>query len=69
MFAATHTKTAPWTVVEFNDQRRGRLNLIRDLLDRIPDTRVPPLKLDFPKLKGKLGKEQYHVVQPIKNKY
>jgi polyphosphate kinase 2 len=69
MFAATHTKTAPWTVVEFNDQRRGRLNLIRDLLDRIPDTRVPPTKLDFPKLKGKPGKEQYHVVQPIKGKY
>jgi polyphosphate kinase 2 len=69
MFAATHTKTAPWTVVEFNDQRRGRLNLIRDLLDRIPDTRVPPMKLDFPKLKGKPGKEQYHVVQPIKGKY
>jgi polyphosphate kinase 2 len=69
MFAATHTKTAPWTVVEFNDQRRGRLNLIRDLLDRIPDTRVPPVKLDFPKLKGKPGKEQYHVVQPLKNRY
>jgi polyphosphate kinase 2 len=69
MFAATHTKTAPWTVVEFNDQRRGRLNLIRDLLDRIPDTKVPPTKLDFPKLKGKPGLEQYHVVKPIKGKY
>ena len=69
MFAATHTKTAPWTLVEFNDQRRGRLNLIRDLLDRIPDTRVPPTKLDFPKLKGKLGREQYHVVKPIKDKF
>ena len=69
MFAATHTKTAPWTVVEFNDQRRGRLNLIRDLLDRIPDTKVPPVKLEFPKLKGKPGKEQYHVVQPIKNRF
>jgi len=69
MFAATHTKTAPWTLVEFNDQRRGRLNLIRDLLDRIPDTRVPPTKLDFPKLKGKPGREVYHVVKPIKGKY
>jgi len=69
MFAATHTKAAPWTVVEFNDQRRGRLNLIRDMLDRIPDTRVPPTKLEFPKLKGKPGKERYHVVQPIKGKY
>ncbi len=69
MFAATHTKSAPWTVVEFNDQRRGRLNLIRDLLDRIPDTKVPPTKLDFPKLKGKPGREQYHVVKPIKGKF
>jgi polyphosphate kinase 2 len=41
MFAATHTEWAPWTVVDFNDQRHGRLTLIRDLLDRIPYTAVP----------------------------
>jgi polyphosphate kinase 2 len=69
MFAATHTKLAPWTVVDFNDQRRGRLNLIRDLLDRIPDTKLPPVKLDFPKLKGKPGREQYHMLKPITNRY
>ena len=32
---------APWTLVDFNDQKRGRLTLIRDLLDRLPDTQVP----------------------------
>ena len=45
------------------------LGITRDLLDRIPDTKVPPPKLDFPKLKGKPGREQYHVVKPIKNRY
>ena len=37
MLAATHTEHAPWTLVDFNDQKRGRLTLIRDLLDRLPD--------------------------------
>ena len=34
MLKATHTDHAPWTLVDFNDQKRGRLTLIRDLLDR-----------------------------------
>ena len=41
MLAATHNKRAPWTLVDFNDQRRGRLALIRHLLDHLPDTQVP----------------------------
>jgi polyphosphate kinase 2 (PPK2 family) len=32
---------APWTLVDFNDQRRGRLTLIRHLLDQIPEHKVP----------------------------
>ncbi|MFM1987105.1 MAG: hypothetical protein RJA99_62 [Pseudomonadota bacterium] len=52
MLAATHTRHAPWTLVDFNDQRRGRLTLIRDLLDRIPDTEVPPEAIEFPPLPG-----------------
>jgi polyphosphate kinase 2 len=50
MLEATHTKQAPWTLVDFNDQRRGRLTLIRHLLDRLPDHPVPEKKLDFPPL-------------------
>ena len=50
MLEATHTRHAPWTLVDFNDQRRGRLALIRDLLDRIPDHKLPEEKLDFPPL-------------------
>ncbi len=70
MFAATHTKFAPWTVVDFNSQKRGRLNLIRNLLDRLPDRKVPEVKLEFPPLKGKPGVERYTgPVKPIKGKF
>lgn len=65
MFAATHTDHAPWTVVDFNDQRRGRLTLIRDLLDRLPDTKVPVDPIDWPALKGKLKSENFSYLQPI----
>lgn len=44
MLEVTHTPDAPWTLVEFNDQKLGRLSLIRDLLDRLPDTAVPEEK-------------------------
>ncbi len=70
MFAATHTKHAPWTVVDFNSQKRGRLNLIRDLLDRLPDHKLPDTPLVFPPLKGKPGVERYTgPVKPIKGKF
>ncbi len=50
MFKATHTPHAPWTLVDFNDQRRGRLTLIRHLLDHLPDVQCPEPQFDFPKL-------------------
>lgn len=36
MFAATDTPDTPWYVADSNDKRRARLNIISDLLDRIP---------------------------------
>jgi polyphosphate kinase 2 len=50
MLAATHTRHAPWTLVDFNDQRRGRLRLIRHLLDAVPEHAVPEQAVDFPPL-------------------
>ncbi len=52
MFEATHTDYAPWHVVDFNDQPRGRLNLIRHLLDHLPDRKLPVKPLKLPRLKG-----------------
>jgi polyphosphate kinase len=65
MLKATHTGHAPWTLVDFNDQKRGRLTLLRDLLDRLPDTRVPEAAIEFPPLPGKPIKERYGVLKPI----
>ena len=65
MLKATHTPCAPWTLVDFNDQKRGRLTLIRDLLDRLPDTTIEAPALEFPPLAGKPAKERYGVLKPI----
>lgn len=65
MLAATHTEWSPWTLVDFNDQKRGRLSLVRDLLDRLPDTRVDPPPLEFPELGREPKRESYAVLRPI----
>lgn len=65
MFAATHTGWAPWTMVDFNDQRRGRLTLIRDLLDRLPDTAVPEEVIDWPPLGHPPLEDKFTVLRPI----
>ena len=53
MLARTSTEYAPWYVVDFNDQRAGRLNLIRHLLDQLPDSKLPVKPLKLPALKAK----------------
>ena len=70
MMAATHNRHAPWTIVDFNSQKRGRLNLIRDLLDRLPEQEVTDEEFVLPPLKSRIGKERYAgPVRPIKGKY
>ena len=59
MLEATHTKSAPWTLVDFNDQRRGRLTLIRHLLDRVADVDVPDAPIEFPPLASAPAKEKF----------
>ena len=66
MLKATHTKDAPWTLVDFNDQKLGRLTLIRDLLDRLPDTRCPDDKIDWPPLCHEPLDEEFGALKPIK---
>jgi len=67
MLAATHTDFAPWTLVDFNDQPIGRLTLLRDLLDRVPDTELPLADIPWPPLAKPASKEHYGVLQPISN--
>ncbi|MCE5234415.1 MAG: polyphosphate kinase 2 [Mizugakiibacter sp.] len=58
MFEATHTDCAPWHVVDFNDQKRGRLNLIRHLLDQVPHDGATQPAVKLPPLKGKPKREK-----------
>jgi polyphosphate kinase 2 len=67
MLAATHTDFAPWTLVDFNDQPVGRLTLLRDLLDRVPDTELPLAEIPWPPLGHEPRKERYGVLRPIAN--
>ena len=59
MLKATHTRHAPWTLVDFNDQRRGRLTLIRHLLDKVPELEVIDQPIDYQPLPGPLAKESF----------
>jgi polyphosphate kinase len=65
MLAVTHTSHAPWTLVDFNDQKRGRLTLIQDLLSRLPDTHVPVEDIAWPDLGHPPLKEDFGLLQPI----
>jgi len=67
MLAATHNDYAPWTLVDFNDQPVGRLTLLRDFLDRVPDTELPLADVPWPKLDHKPLKERFGVLEPIPN--
>ena len=58
MIAATHAEWAPWFVADFNDQKRGRLDLIAHLLARLPERSPPGKPLRLPRLRGKPGKEK-----------
>ena len=68
MLGATHKPGAPWTLVDFNDQRRGRLTMIRHLLDQIPEHRVPETVVEFAPLVHAPLRERYGTsLKPIKS--
>jgi polyphosphate kinase 2 len=59
MIERTHIKEAPWFIADFNDQRRGRLNLLRHLLDWLPDHAAAQKAPKLAKLKGAPGTEKH----------
>ena len=65
MLEATHSKTAPWTLVDFNDQRLGRLTLIRHLIEALPEHAVPETLIDLPPLGHEPLKESFKSLKPI----
>ena len=53
MFAVSDTADSPWFVVDSNDKRRARLNIITHLLNQIPYEEVPHKAVKWPKRQGK----------------
>ena len=53
MIERTHTGNAPWFVVDYNDQKRGRINLIRHLLQQLPPHDETAAAVKLLRLKGK----------------
>ncbi|CAG2127168.1 Polyphosphate:ADP phosphotransferase 3 [Cupriavidus yeoncheonensis] len=58
MFRATDTEYAPWHVVDSNDKQRARLNVIADLLNRIPYESLPRKEVKLPKRQKPEGYEE-----------
>ena len=55
MFEATDTDFAPWYVARSDDKRRARLNIITDLLSRIPYKKAPREKVKLPQRQKRGG--------------
>jgi hypothetical protein len=49
MFFHTDTASAPWAVVEAEDKRRARVNMMAHLLSSVPYVHVDPPKLTLPR--------------------
>ncbi|MEV6978501.1 polyphosphate kinase 2 [Kitasatospora sp. NPDC093806] len=48
MFVYTDTPESPWHVVESDDKRRARINMIAHLLSTVPYREVSPRKVELP---------------------
>jgi polyphosphate kinase 2 len=58
MFAATDTAWAPWYIANTDDKRRGRLNVISHLLERIPYEPLEHREVELPERKISTDDEQ-----------
>lgn len=58
MFVHTDLPESPWFVVEGDDKRRARLNMLAHLLDSLPWTPMPVTELRLPKRPAGTGYER-----------
>ncbi len=65
MLKATDTKHAPWYIVRTDDKRRGRLNCISHILEKIPYKKVAKKKVHLPK---RSTKDKYDDQVSLKNR-
>jgi polyphosphate kinase 2 len=66
MFASTDTEISPWFVVDSNDKKSARVNLISHLLSSLPYSDSEPPALVIPPLVERPGKGSVERVRPAK---
>ncbi len=67
MFIHTDTAQAPWYVIEAEDKRRARINMIAHVLSTVPYTKSPRVHTNFPERPAPSGyirppRELFHAV-------
>ena len=70
MLAATDTMWAPWFVVDNNDKKRGRLNIISHLLSQVPYEPLPSQGVKMPRKPSPRGYSEpelpvHHIPTPF----
>ena len=70
MFKYTHSDWAPWVVANSDDKKRARLNIISDLLSRVPYKELPRQKVRLP-ARQKAGDyvDPQHQVARVKERF
>jgi polyphosphate kinase len=69
MFAATDAEWAPWLVARSEDKKRVRLNVISDLLERVPYKVVKDKKVKLPKRRIGRYKAARHPFKYVKERF
>ena len=70
MFEMTDTDFAPWHVALTDDKRRARLNIITDLLSRVPYKKLPREEVKLPKRQKRGGyRESDHPFKYIEERF
>jgi hypothetical protein len=65
MLDFTDVPQSPWYVVDSNDKKRARLNIISHILAQIPYKRIEHKKVKLP---DRSTKDKYDDAEPMKNR-
>jgi polyphosphate kinase 2 len=69
MFKHTHSEWAPWIVAQSDDKKKARLNIITELLKRVPYKAVKRAKVSLPKRKVSVIAAAKHPVDHVGERF
>jgi len=69
MFKFTHSEWAPWIVAQSDDKKKARLNIISEILKRVPYKTVKRAKVSLPKRKVSEAEAAKHPVDHVEERY